>query len=318
MSVNIKGSAFFFGDAVSSDRASFSNFFNWIQSICPDKQWPYNDNTDEPEMKRTLFCNQDTTYFLGVFVSARNTVYQHFVKQENGKTIIEAISTGNNPPININFFCMRKDSNKGIFSHYVGSYPFNAFLKDFWATYRSFVTLKQAEHLKSLSKNETERKVQQSYSLYKKNNCAPLYTPGEFEDLIEQLETIEEVRATTYSIDSEDDMPVGRDIKSIHKVFRLDEAMADGTSKSWLKRLREKSARVLKSNRIVYSGSVVGNKPDGGFLNISFENTMEDYLGYDYDDLGTFSVDTLSNHELIRVMKEKLTESIVFDPARTQ
>ena len=45
---------------------------------------------------------------------------------------------------------------------------------------------------------------------------------------------------------------------------------------------------------------------------------MEDYLGYDYDELGTFDIDTLSNHELIRVMKEKLTESIVFDPVRTQ
>ena len=318
MPVNIKGSAFFFGNPVSSDKANFANFFNWIQNICPDKQWPYNDNTAESEMKRTLFCNQDNNYFLGVFVSARNTVYQHYVKQKNGKTIIEAISTGNNPPININFFCMRKDSNKGIFSHYVGSYPFTVFLKDFWATYRYFVGLKKTDHLNNLSKGETKQQVQKSYSLHRKNKYAPLYTPGEFEDLIEQLETIEEVRATTYTIDDEDDMPVGRDIKSIHKVFRLDEAMADDTSKSWIKRLREKSAKALKSNRIVYSGSVVGKKPDGGFLNISFENTMEDYLGYDYDELGTFDIDTLSNHELIRVMKEKLTESIVFDPVRTQ
>lgn len=315
MALTIKGSAFFFGKAADAPRVSFDNYFAWLKSIGSDAQWPFIPREGEVEVKRTLFCDLDAQHFFGVFLSARNAEYQHFVKKEGTRVIIEARSTDGNPPVEMNFFCLRRDSNKGIFSHYQGSYRFQQFLHDLWISYKEFVRQQKEDHIAHLSDGETKARVSPQYSLRERRCDSPLYTPGTFAQLLNRIDVVREVRATSYSVDTPADQPVSNKLKSVHKVYRLDEIPADSTIKQWLNALRQKSARRLQSGTTTHSGSVVGAEASGAELAVSFENTMEDYLEYDYDALGTFDVTTLKQHTIVRAMLEQMDSGLLFAPA---
>jgi hypothetical protein len=313
----VRGSAFYFGDAVTSDNASFPNFYQWVKNNGSDIQWPFILREGNVEIKRRIFCDLTTTHFYGIFLSSRNAEFQHFVRREGNRVIVEAVSTNGNPPIEMNFFAIRRDSNKGIFSHYLGSYRFQQFLSDLWASYRYFVESKKVEALDGLTEQAADL-VRPQYSLREKCNYSPLYTPGTFENLINNLGTISEVRMTTYQVDDQADRAVSNNLTSVHKVYRLNEVRVDGGVRGWLREKRAQSLRLLASGRTVHSGSVIGEGNDGRELNINFENTIEDYLECQYDDIGTFEVTNLAEHRIIADMFNQMNNSIIFRPAQNR
>lgn len=315
MALKIRGSGFFFGIPVDSPRASFEEFFKWIKGIGPGSQWPFRPNANgNGDIKREMYCDFDDTHFFGIFLSARNANFQHFVKREGNKVIVEAQSTGGHPPVDMNFFCIRRDSNKGIFSHYEGSYRFSRFLFDLWATYHHFVTKTKDDHLANLSDGESKKSVCLSYSLKNRKQVAPLFTPGSFDTIMRNIDTIDEIRLTSYAVDNPADQPVSTNIKSVHKAYRF----TDGTKRTniwdWLCRVRELTTRALNSGKTVHSGSVIGRTNSGIELCIDFDSTMEDHLKYDYDSLGTFEVDAINRHELVQSMRQQTIDKHLFMP----
>lgn len=311
MALMVKGSALYFGNAVDSEHASMPSFYRWVKEVGSETQWPFIMREGEIEIRRRLFCDMNSTHFYGVFLSARNAEFQHFVRKDGDRIIVEAKSTGGNPPVEMNFFAIRLDSNKGLFSHYLGSYQFATFLKDLWSSYVHFVGIKKTEEFISEGDSEALRR---RYSLRLKNAYSPLYTPGSFEKLIEQLGTMSEVRMTTYDVDSPDDQPVANNLKSVHKVYRLEEMHVDSGIRGWLTNIRKQTMRMLASRKIIHSGSVVGEDIHGKEMNINFENTMEDYLECEYDDIGTFEVSNLVSHHIISAMISKMNDSMLFRP----
>lgn len=315
MALTIKGSAFYFGNAADAPSVSFDNFFTWLKDTGSDAQWPFIPRDDEVEIKRSLFCDVDEEHFFGVFLSARTAEFQHFVKREGNRVIVEARSTEGDPPVEMNFFCLRRDSNKGIFSHYMGSYRFQHFLHDLWITYKEFVKQHKEAHLANLQEGERQTVVAKSYSLFERRQESPLYTPGSFNELLDRLNTVHEVRATSYSVDGPVDQPVSGSLKSVHRVYRLEETNANAGIKGWIRQLRQSSSRRLQSGNTVHSGSILGTEESGADLAVSFENTMEDYLEYDYDALGTFEVNRIKQHTLVRAMLDQINRSLLFAPA---
>ena len=312
MALTIKGSAFFFGKAADAEAVSFDNYYTWLASVGPNVQWPYLPRDEDPEIRRALYCDLDSTHFFGVFLSARNAEFQHFVKREGNRVIVEARSTEGDPPVEMNFFCLRRDSNKGIFSHYIGSYQFMQFLHDLWISYKEFVKQKKETHLADLLEGEHKTAVAKSYSLIERRQESPLYTPGSFNDLLDRLNTVYEVRATSYSVDGPADQPVSSSLKSVHRVFRLEETHVNAGIKKWIRQLRQTSSRRLKSGKTVHSGSILGAEQGGADLAVSFENTLEDYLEYDYDALGTFEVDRIKQHTLVSAMLDQMNSGLLF------
>jgi hypothetical protein len=317
MPVIIKGSAFYFGDEVNASDASFDQFFTWIQEMKSDRSWPYHIKFDtSSDIRRQLYFGSNSDYWFGVFISARTSEFQHFVKRLGDRIVIEARATGGDPPVEMNFFCMRKDSRKGIFSHYRGSYPFSLFLKDFWNCYRSFVEDKKELKLSKLTPGDTKKSIETDYSLQFKARYGPLFTPGSFDELIKRLDTIEEVRLTTYSVDAQEDQPVSGRIRNVHMIYRLDASeKVNSVVLKWLKSLRSKSAKALTSGHVVYSGSIVGTE-DNNPLYVGFQNSMDDYLGYNYDDLGTFEISRIIDHPIIQQMVLQMGTGILFAPER--
>lgn len=319
MTLRIRGSAFCFGNPVDSPRASFRKFVAWVKSIGPGAVWPFivSPNSNAGGVGRNLYCGSDATHFYGIFLSGRNTDFQHFVKQEGNKVIVEARSTNGNPPVEMNFFCMRLDSQKGLFSHYPGSYRFSTFQRDLWTTYVRFVNAARDAHLASLTKDELEKTgeaVRKSYSFEKRGRVSPLFTPAEFETLLDRLKNVDEVHATSYSVDSPNDQPVSARVKSVHTVHRFVEETPPSVLKAWLRKHRQRSAHLLADGRTVHSGSVIGQTDSGSDVTIDFENTMEDYLKYDYDALGTFEVDRIHEHTLVQTMLQQTKDKILFQP----
>lgn len=314
MALMVHGSALYFGNAADSERASLPNFYRWIKNVGPEAQWPFIPREGEIQIKRSVYCDVNATHFYGVFLSARDAEFQHFVKREGDRIIIEARSTDGNPPVEMNFFAIRLDSNKGLFSHYLGSYRFTNFLNDLWASYRNFVEMKLAEELSEAVEADADE-IRRRYSLRGRANHSPLFTPGTFENLVDRLSVMSEVRMTTYEVDGPDDRPVANNLKSVHKVYRLSEIQVDAGVKQWLNSVRSQTMRMLASGKIIHSGSVLGEDNQGREININFENTLEDYLECRYDDIGTFEVSNLVNHELIAEMIAKMNEGILFHPA---
>jgi hypothetical protein len=287
MPVIIKGSAFQVGKEAKASDASFDVFFQWMQQTDPDKPWPLHlphDTTSD--MRRQLYSGSNGSHWFGVFISARTAEFQHFVKRDGDRIIVEARSVDHDPPVEMNFFCMRKDSKKGIFSHYRGSYSFGSFMRDIWNCYNFYVREREERRLTSMGPSDVEQDIRQEYLLNSKERCTPLFTPGTFDQLLQRLTRIEEVRLTTYGADGPDDQPVSGRIRNVHKIYRLDPSQViDSGVRQWAKSLRDKAARILKSGKVSYSGSIVGNGDGDATICVNFENSMDDYLSYDYDEL---------------------------------
>jgi len=313
MALMVRGSAFYFGDAVASDNASLPLFYRWVKGRGTEAQWPFVVREGEVEIKRNLFCDINATHFYGIFLSARNAEFQHYVRRDGNRVIVEARATNGNPPVEMNFFAIRLDSNAGLFSHYLGSYRFQSFLKDLWATYRRFVEITKAEELAQLAGGDLDV-VDRQYSIRGKCNHGPLYAPGTFENLVERLTSISKVSMSTYEVDGEADRAVSPNLRSLHKEYRLTEVPMNNESKGWLSRIRAETLRTLASGRTVYNGSVTGEDANGLQLTIDFENTLEDYLEFQYDDIGTFEVNNILNHEIIREIITKMQDGILFRP----
>lgn len=313
MPLTVRGSAFYFGDAVSSDRATLPQFYQQIKNTGSEFQWPFVLREEEVEIRRRVYCDIDDTHFYGIFLSARNAEFQYFVHTENGRVKVEAKSTDGNPPVEMNFFAIRLDSNKGLFSHYLGSYRFQQFLTDLWASYRHFVEMKKAEASEGLDESAA-REVKNHFSLNGKRNCSPLFTPGTFEELINRLRSVSEVRMTTYEIDDHSDRSVSNNIKSVHKVYRLNATPADARLKTWVREKRSQAIRLLSSGRTTHTGSVIGEDVYGALLNINFENTMDDYLDFEYDDIGSFEITNIASHPIISEMLTIMSDGILFRP----
>lgn len=313
MALTVRGSAFYFGEAADSERAALPTFYQWIKNKGAAIQWPFVVREGDVEIKRRIYCNVTATHFYGIFLSARNAEFQHFIRQEAGRVIVEARSTAGNPPVEMNFFAIRRDSSKGLFSHYIGSYRFQQFMSDLWATYQHFVQMKLAEEIAGLDERAA-KEVRKRYSLRGKCMYSPLYTPGTFGDLVEQLGTMSELRMTTYAVDEQADRPVMDALKSVHRVYRFEELRVDAGIRGWLRERRLDTLHQLASGRSVYNGSVIGAHNDGSPFNIDFENTLEDFLSCEYDNIGTFELANLADHRIIRDMINALDGNILFRP----
>ena len=109
--------------------------------------------------------------------------------------------------------------------------------------------------------------------------------------------------------------PVG--FGNLHKVYRLDPTQViDPTVRRWVKSLRDKAAKFLRSGKVAYSGSVVGTGDGGSTIYVNFQNSMDDYLAYDYDKLGTFKVSNIFMHPIIQEMVAQMGQGILFRPER--
>ncbi len=321
--MKVLGSAFFFGNQAEAANAQFIPFFQSLAALPPDNQWPpQRPFINGYPYRRRLFLNELNDAWCGVVLSGRATEFHHYVQQVGNVVNVVTQHVGPNPPVEVNFFCIRKDSYKGIYSNYYGSYAFNGFLNDVWGAYRHFVHQTRATHVAGLQAQNPDLdeddiyEAELPYSLRGKAKYAPLYTPTAFENLIQQLNQVEEVRMTTYNIDAADDRPVGHRINNIHKVYRLEEGQQgmDRRLFNWILRKKRSATRLLKSGRTSFSGSVIGKTSDGSELTIPFAHSLEDHLNFDYDEIGNFNVANLAQNPCLVQMLLKVRGAVLFTP----
>ncbi len=314
MAVKVRGSAFKFGNQVNADDAKFDDFFKWLNDSNGKVPWPYfKGQSDNDSYRRELYINSTDTTFCGVLISARTSEFRHYVSNVGGKIQIKAKSTGGNPPVEVNFFCLKRDNYKGIYSNYHGSYAFSKFLSDIWRTYTFFVNMKYQKGIE-LVDEKTAEAIKENYSLRNLNFTSPIYSPGSFGNLLAELKKVQEVRFTTYELEDEDDCrPVNSKINNVHKTIRFTSELVDDQMKSWISMIRGKSARRVKSSETPkYYGSILGWNNSDKEVTIDFENTLDDYLEYDYDDLGDIDVDRIAEHDIVKSMNQTISTKKLF------
>lgn len=315
MAVKVRGSAFMFGREVDSPDADFQSFFSWLLAIDNQPAWPYyRNNHDGDNYRREFFIKKiENGPYCGVVISARTSEFRHYVSKIGNKIKITAKNTNGNPPVEVNFFCIRSDNYKGIYSNYHGSYAFSSFLVDLWRTYAFHVKSKYDLIISTVSEIDGV-KLKKKYSLQNKNYTSPLYTPGSFNDLLKDMARIREVRYTTYELTDDDNYgPVGSKINNVHKTIRFNSEIVDSGMKDFIYKVRALSARVLKnSQNIKYNGSVFGFDSEGKEYPIDFDSNLDDHLDFDYDDLGDIDIENIYNHTVVKQMMDSVNSKILF------
>jgi hypothetical protein len=314
--MKVQGSPFYFGHQVRPAAAQFGPFFAWLQTLPQSTPWPpHVPHSSAFAYRRELFCNTLSDVFCGVILSARSTDFHHYINRNGSNIRVEAREIGSNPPVEVNFFCLRKDSCKGLYSHYHGSYSFGNFLSHLWGAYRLFVEQQRDLALRGIEDDEDQAATRRLYSLRNRAKYAPIYNQENFEALVRQLTQLYEVRMTSYEVDAPSDAPVSNRIKNVHQVFRLvDNQRADRALLDWLKQKRDAATRRLQSGRTAQSGSVVGVGTDGRERTIFFEDTLDDMLNFDYDDIGSFDVTNLSANPCLSAMIATVRRGVMFRP----
>jgi hypothetical protein len=312
--MKVQGSAFYFGQEADSPTAKFGPFFQWLQAQPAGTSWPpHKPFLPGYAYRREIFCNTLDDLYCGVVLSARATDFHHYINR-SGKTVkVEARSVGANPPVEVNFFCLRRNTGKGLYSHYYGSYAFGNFLSDLWGGYRSFVEVERQTALAGITDEDEKDGVRSAYSLHRRAQYSPLYNPRDFERLIRELTEVLEVRLTTYQVTAPGDQPVSNRISNVHSVYRLKDAQrVDQQFIQWIKSKRQAATRALKSGKPSSSGSVLGVDSSGEEKTIFFESTMDDMLNFDYDNIGSFDVTNVAANPCLAAMIATVRSGVMF------
>ena len=314
--MKIIGNAFYFGKEADHADVKFGAFFSWLQDrqLTAGTLWPPHKTVNEhTAFHREFFVNTSEDLFYGVVLSGRTNKFQHYVNRVGNKVTVEA-KTNEKPPVEVNCFCIRRDSNKGMYSHYYGSYAFMTFLQDLWNAYRHFVRLKQSAVVDQLTPADDADAVLKAYSLRARCAWSPLSTRENFERMVRSLKEVWEVRFTTYEIIADEDAPMRSKIKNVHNTYRMQAEDASSAGFwSWMRAKRTRATRTLKSGTQSVSGSVFGVTAEGAEKTINFGENLDNLLDFSYDDMGTFDVEKLIENPCIAAMVDKARDTPMFD-----
>ena len=309
MAQKVKGSAFHFGDEVNFDGARIPDYFRWLISQSGSDGWPYGVEHEfsgggQPETQQQLYTAESASGWCGVLLSSRTNINQHFKETDDqGNTVIVARPIEGVPPVELNFFSIRKDTRNGLYSHYRGSCSFKSFLYELWRSYTAF-----AEATLAAADNPPRKSTRGL------NHTCPLFNRRGFLRLVAQLDKVHEVRLTTYAAETEEDVPVGDVLESQHVIYRLQPTAPDKTIRKWLRKKWLQSARPLKNGRTGrHTGAVVGTlADDDGITTVDFERTLDDLLEMTHDQIGQVNVNDLWGHRVISTMTNRITSDILF------
>ena len=262
--------------------------------------WPDPNISDpDPDVARRLFCTIDAAHWCGVVVSTRTDRHQLFPREEGGRLLIDVRPVDGQRPVEANFFCVRCDTWKGLFSYYRGSYSLqNGFLADVWRGYRTFLRL--------------NRPLRHDGSWSPGDSGSVLYTREGFRRLIESLDELHMVRVTSYRMLTSDDQPVSNDIRSVLRQYRLVHRRPSRQIIDWILGLRDDSRRVTKRGDSREHGAVDGLNEHKLPVTIDFHNSMQDYLRMTHDDIGPVDTSSLADNPIIARLRERIHAEALF------
>lgn len=283
------------GEAAKAEDASFNSFFEWFQDGATDNYWPpqFASTADSRSYRRSMYLNSNDDLWYGVCLSSKTSEFSHHIHRDGDRVIVKAKPVGDDPPVEINFFCLRRDSWKGIYSHSMGSYPFSLFQSELWRAYKYFVVQKKQE-----AKLDPEREIDgdtlnDMYTMKGKRDLSALYRPEDFERIAQSLSSFGELRFTTYDIDAPSDRPFQSDIRNVHHNFRFKPGTQPNPNLiGWMKDKISKSVVKLKNGTDKTSGSLLGMDGAGKEITVYFESNLDEYMLFDDEDIASLDIDT--------------------------
>jgi len=314
--MKMQGSAFYFGEESNAADAKLDAFFTWVKGIDKSLRWPIHlgqgDAAKAYPFMRTFYLQELDDLWCGVILSAKTTEFSHHIVPDGDTVQVVARTVGEDPPVEVNFFCFRKDNHKGLYSHYMGAYPFTLMLKELWGAYLKFVFMQRdSEQERDASERAlTKGDTYKLYSMKKKCNHGPIYNDNDFKTLLKAFDEIAEFRVTCWEADSPDDEPMTGKIDSVRKSYRFKDCTTP-TAKliDWLTEMRDKCTKREIGKKPKFSGSVLGQLPSGAEKLVYFEANIDDHLDFDYDEIGSFDVNKLDENPclaaMIKVVRKK-------------
>jgi hypothetical protein len=311
MATTVRGLAFRFQSPAIAKEASFENYFSWLANRNNIKhRWPYYRDHDKSDSgyHRSMFVYDSKLHYYGLVFSTRTDKTEHHIETAKDGGIILKQEAVDKARAEVNFFCLRKDSFKGLYSHYMGSYPMSSFIQELWVQYSHF-TAREWEKKRGLFPTEkAAKKEKHRFSLRGKRQCGPYWNPAGFDHLLTCFEDISEMTFCTYDkINNAGVVPANMGIRSVTQTMRFEKkTKLDQRLTQYVKQCRELSKRTSKNDNVSYNGSVSGIKDNGEEAFIGFEKTMDDYLKLNYDQLGEIALNSLEEHHVIESFKKNL------------
>jgi len=297
MAKSVKGTAFHFGDTFTAKDLTAADFTAWLEARHGVTGWPFafrHPSRRPPKVTRRCFFDKDADYFCGLIVTSHGDKHDHYEEQRGGKTFIVQREIKGAPPVQLNFFAIRIDTENGIYTSYRGSYSFGDFLTDIWRAYCAFA-------------EEATGNSQRKLKLFERFNTTPLVNRESFKNLVGQMSQVFEVRVSTPDAMAPEEAPEEPDIKGSTHVYRLGDNAPGKKFFSWVNWLRLKS---FKNKR--HHGAVIGAKPGGERMSVNFGDTLDDHLQIPYDALGDVDTESVMAHDVIQRLIVRLKGNALF------
>lgn len=307
MPLKIRGLAFAGHGECRANGATFTDFCSSI----PPEGFALQD---DDEFKRILYGTIDNGFFVGLLLSARQNDYQTYVDANGGNIVIHAQNVNRESgsyPVETNFICVRLDSLKGLYSYHAGSFPLTQFLLAIWSKYRAFVGHCRDEAEANFLAGSP--RLSATYVLPRNNGCEQIVDTRAFKSLLRRLATINEIRFTSYSAATSDDLPPGTVLKSSSTVLRLRETRMTDALLASIDRIRRGKAWRHTRSGGTGNGYVKGTGQDGVEITVDFHRNVHDFLGLDERSIasGEFAITQLPEHDLIKQMRNILSTDVI-------
>lgn len=314
MSKKLKGNAFVFGQPADAEECSFQNFADWlVDNSLKNKLWPFGSNSAET----TAIIKKIGNFVIGLLCPGKSNKYYHSKEVVGGKLELKPNNMGDDAT-EMNFFCIRLDNFKGIYSYYAGSQGLSVFLDGLWKSYASFVTEAKERKVTELSSDNSltqkkQKEILKNYSLITKKQYSLLMADDEYESFIKHFHRLEEVRITTNNVISNDETAIKGIMKQCVHKYTFWATPINSKIFKWLLKIYQNSIYKDKNDKIKHNnGRVTGYDDQNQKLFFDFNKNTKDYLDYDYDEIGVVDTENLENHAIIRKMIENLEQNVIF------
>lgn len=227
---------FEFATQVSDPEADLGAFLNWLD-LQSGQLWPISKNSSRGIV---IHCKTDNikNIWYGAIVS--RSLLQDIYSQQGGQFIKMNIPPGSV----LNFFAMRRDSFRGLYSQYHGTISISNFIDGLYKDYHSFVHAKKAEAIRNLGALEEKQELKAEKILNKrfafrgKKKQGILQDKTNFRNELENIASLNKVSFSLYDHAAEkfpDDEPeLQQGVKTACSEYSFNDISLTRHIKDWL------------------------------------------------------------------------------------
>lgn len=261
------------------------------------------------DFSRRILINEEEHYFIGLVLTFKNQRKNCLSKIENGRFSIKVEDLqGDDKLVNFNFFCINKQSFKGLYLYYRGSCSLNSLFSKWQSQSNRLIRRKVSNEKKALGKTATQ--LQKDAIDYKYLQRISYNILVDRNDLVTTLASFRSIKAAGFRFDTIDFNSlelrgVEQFTRNTEVTFNIDEA-----DRTKVRPIADHIGQICRNVQHITKGRIQAIDHDGNERIVDLINSPSYFIEYEFDDMAEhvngLTDDTFATNPIIGIIKSEM------------